>query len=96
MEMKKWLVLLFAIVANECYAYDFSSVCSTGQTLYYNITSDSTVEVTYPSNIPHGSSAITHFIFHYSYDIVDQNYCIDIGTTCGGRGVDICVYGCHG
>ena len=30
------------------YAYDFSSVCSTGQNLYYNITSDSTVSVTFP------------------------------------------------
>ena len=40
------LAILFAIRAN---AYDFSAACSTGQTLYYNITSNEgsyTVEVT--------------------------------------------------
>ena len=46
--MKKQIllfILLFA--ASNLYAYSFSAVCSTGQTLYYNITSVSTVEVTY-------------------------------------------------
>ena len=33
------------------FAYDFSAVCSTGQTLYYNITSDYTIAVTYPQAI---------------------------------------------
>ncbi len=41
------------------YAYDFSSVCSTGQTLYYSILNDNTVKVTYPGgNIPFGQ----HFL----------------------------------
>ena len=44
------LILLIAIgFANCALAYDFSAVCSTGQTLYYNITSNEgtyTVEVT--------------------------------------------------
>ena len=44
------LTIVFAIVSQTCLAYDFSMVCSTGQTLYYNITSDSTVVVTYPGN----------------------------------------------
>ncbi len=48
--MKKlFAIILFAIVCNYAMAYDFSAVCSTGQTLYYNITSNVepyTVEVT--------------------------------------------------
>ena len=50
--MKKILftILLLAAAINT-YAFDFSAVCSTGQTLYYNITSDSTVEITYPGNL---------------------------------------------
>jgi len=49
--MKKILfiiLLLFAAFNVDAQQYDFSVVCSTGQTLYYNITSDSTVSVTYP------------------------------------------------
>ena len=45
---------LFAIVlGGYAMAYDFSAVCESGQTLYYNITSDTvpyTVEVAYNSN----------------------------------------------
>ena len=48
--MKKLLsIILFALLCCYAMAYDFSAVCSTGQTLYYNITSDVepyTVEVT--------------------------------------------------
>ncbi|MBR5982765.1 MAG: leucine-rich repeat domain-containing protein, partial [Bacteroidales bacterium] len=48
------MLLLFAtLMANYANAYDFSSVCSTGQTLYYNITSNEepyTVEVTSENN----------------------------------------------
>ena len=46
------VLLLSAAGMGKGYAYDFSSVCSTGQTLYYNII-DATnryVEVTSPSN----------------------------------------------
>ncbi len=47
--MKKILftILLLAAAINT-YAYDFSAVCSTGQTLYYYITSDSTVQLIFP------------------------------------------------
>lgn len=41
------LFLSFVSVTNS-YAYDFSAVCSTGQTLYYSINGDETVGVTYP------------------------------------------------
>ncbi len=51
--MKKFIMIISVTVAilfgNHARAYDFSAVCSTGQTLYYNITSDTepyTVEVT--------------------------------------------------
>ena len=47
-------VLLLGVVGMmKVYAYDFSAVCSTGQTLYYNIT-DATnhyVELTYPGTV---------------------------------------------
>ena len=52
--MKKLLtILIFAVLCGDsAMAYDFSAVCESGQTLYYNITSDVepyTVEVTYSS-----------------------------------------------
>ena len=48
--MKKTIIILLLIItAFNTYAYDFSAVCSTGQTLYYNILTDSTVGVTYPN-----------------------------------------------
>ncbi|MBR5984303.1 MAG: leucine-rich repeat domain-containing protein, partial [Bacteroidales bacterium] len=44
-------IFIFAILfGGSAFAYDFSAVCESGQTLYYNITSDtvsSTVKVTY-------------------------------------------------
>ena len=43
------LILITTLLANIAMAYDFSAVCGTGQTLYYNITSNVepyTVEVT--------------------------------------------------
>ena len=47
------LVLLCAVGMTKSYAvdFDFSSVCSTGQTLYYRITNSTTheVELTYPN-----------------------------------------------
>ena len=47
--MKRIFTFLFAtLLVGQAWAYDFESECSSGQTLYYNITSDSTVEVTYP------------------------------------------------
>ncbi len=52
--MKKlFTILIFAILfGGSAMAYDFSAVCESGQTLYYNITSNTvpyTVEVTYES-----------------------------------------------
>ncbi len=46
-----FLVLLLGVVGmGKGYAYDFSAVCETGQTLYYNIIDDANhlVELTYP------------------------------------------------
>ena len=48
--MKKVLIIILLISTTiTAYAFDFSAVCSTGQTLYYNILTDSTVGVTYPN-----------------------------------------------
>ncbi len=53
-------LILAAICSISSFAYDFSSVCSTGQTLYYNITSSTspyTVEVTYQNyDYPYSST----------------------------------------
>lgn len=46
------LTIAFAIVSQTCLAYDFSAICSTGQTLYFYILSDSTVTVTHPYEVP--------------------------------------------
>ena len=48
--MKRTLITLSFIVLTitNVSAYDFSAVCSTGQTLYYNITNENNVTVTYP------------------------------------------------
>ena len=49
--MKKILLtLLLTVSALASWAYDFSAVAPSGQTLYYNITTDSTVSVTHPSS----------------------------------------------
>ena len=48
--MKKFLTILtMLMLATSAFAYDFSAVCETGQTLYYNILNETekTVEVTY-------------------------------------------------
>ena len=58
--MKRFLSLfLFALLFGRyAFSYDFSAVCSSGQTLYYTITSRTepyTVEITYPKHIAGGS-----------------------------------------
>ena len=40
--------IVAAMFAGQAWAYDFSAVCSSGQTLYYTKISDTEVEVTYP------------------------------------------------
>lgn len=49
-KLKIIMLLLFAAIQSTAYAYSFSSVCGTGQTLYFNILSDSTVATTYPNS----------------------------------------------
>lgn len=49
MKSKIIIFSVLLIIANTIYAYDFSAICSTGQTLYFNILTDSTVSITYPS-----------------------------------------------
>ena len=44
------LMVFVAVICNNAFAYDFSAVCESGQTLYYNITSSTEVEVTNENN----------------------------------------------
>ena len=69
-----FLVLYLGAALSNAHAFDFSSVCGSGQTLFYNILSDSTASVVYPNQLgtnyyagytsPSGSvqipSAVTH------------------------------------
>ena len=60
--MKRLFTILFAtMLAGQAWAdnFDFSAVCSSGQTLYYLITSDSTVTVTYPN--------YSNYYYYYNY-----------------------------
>ena len=45
------MILFAGSSLSHAYAFDFSSVCSTGQTLYYTVLSDSTASVVYPNNV---------------------------------------------
>ncbi len=59
-----WIVLLlFAMGMTKIYAYDFSAVCSTGQTLYYNIIDSENhyVELTCPGTPWNGEAAYNGF-----------------------------------
>ena len=85
-------ILLISIIlffSRTSFAYHFSAVCSTGQTLYYNIISDSTVSVTFPyeSSSPYysytrptGNLVIPDSVFHDSvyYKVISiGNYAFD-------------------
>lgn len=78
------LIMLCILTAFQytAYAYSFSSTCSTGQTLYYNILSGTSVAVTYPNStgssyyqgysMPTGSLQIPSIVYHggVAYDVV--------------------------
>ena len=99
--MKRFLSLfLFAILfGSYAMAYDFSAVCSTGQTLYYNITSNVepyTVKVTYPYH------SIFQGDYYYNYTKPTGNLIIPSYTTNNGITYSItsignyAFYGCSG
>ena len=61
-KMEKAFALIIAVVLfTKVFAYDFSMMSPSGHVICYNYTSDSTVEVTYYSNIVPGSRAFTHW-----------------------------------
>ncbi len=76
--MKRFLVFLFAVAfAGQAWAdevnFDFSAVCSSGQTLYYKIISSTEVAVTFPNrstggydgyNKPSGAIVIPETVVH--------------------------------
>ncbi len=79
--MKKILFtiqLLAAAISAHSQLYDFSAVCSTGQMLYYKITSDSTVRVVAPSSqlicVPTEASYFSPGCWRYSPGLVVSSY----------------------
>ena len=67
-----FVLLLCAVGMTKSYAvdFDFSSVCSTGQTLYYRITNSTTheVELTYPNKNEEVSVSTNYYNNHqYHY-----------------------------
>lgn len=92
--MKKRLCLLMLMIEGitTAFAYDFSSICSSGQTLYYNISGVSTATVTCPSNnswsgfsMPSGNLIIPETVEHggVTYTITSIGpyafyYCTDL------------------
>ncbi|MBO7134172.1 MAG: leucine-rich repeat protein, partial [Bacteroidales bacterium] len=86
--MKKFISLLsiacVLLFGNYAMAYDFSAVCSSGQTLYYNITEPSIVEVTsenteepYYTTYPEGELVIPESVEYnsitYSVTSIGEN-----------------------
>ena len=71
--MKKVLIIITLLIfafAIKGLAYDFSAVCSTGQTLYYNIV-DSVVWVTYPcyrATSDYNHYAPPYSTYYYSHE----------------------------
>ena len=67
------LLITLLLGLGTTYAYDFSAVCPTGQTLYYTITTNHCVSVVIPSsnygwNIkPTGALSIPGFVLYNGY-----------------------------
>ena len=68
--MKKLFVILsMMLLTASTFAYDFSAVCESGQTLYYSYVSDSEVKVVYPSTTWNGYTQPTgHLIIPETVD----------------------------
>ena len=75
--------------------FDFSAKCNSGQTLYYKITSDSTVMVTYPN----------HINFDYYYNYTKPTGALEVPNAVTNKDVEYAVtaigyeaafYGCSG
>ena len=73
--MKKNILIIavFLSIFYTTFAYDFSAVCSSGQTLFFNIINDTSVAVTYPSNIIPGINAYSYMMGPY-LTINNQNH----------------------
>ena len=94
--MKRYLLLLFFSTAIlEGYAYDFSAVCSSGQTLYYNITSDSTVIVTYPCKHYHYFITYSTYSYYHGYSMPTGSLIIPDSVFYGGTAYQVTSIGDH-
>lgn len=72
------LVMFFSCFSQKAIAYDFSAINDYNQTIWYNITSDSTVEVTHEGTI--GSQGIYQGIKYYG-DIIIPPFVHNNGIT---------------
>lgn len=64
-----------AISIGPVHTYDFSDTCESGQVLYYIITSDSTVKITYPCNLIMGEMCWFDYGGYYTHqDLVNDPY----------------------
>lgn len=70
---KLLLLLLLVVSVSHARAYNFSATSATGQLLYYNILTDSTVAVTYPNHV--GSS------YYSGYTMPSGNLLIPASVT---------------
>ena len=87
----KRLILTFSILAlaaTRLLAFDFSAQCSSGQTLYYTITSNTTpytVEVTYASYNSYNSRYGTTITYYYNYTAPSGDLKIPASVTYNGN-----------
>ena len=101
------VLLLSAVGMTKGFAYDFSAVCETGQTLYYNITNSTNhyVELTTPVEADYGDCIFGCFPLNDLWegfvrpigDIILPDYIIRNNVTYSVTGIDdFTFYGCSG
>ena len=96
--MKKFIlsIIMVALLGGVAWAYDFSARCSSGQTLYYTITSSTSVYRVMVVSYNNGSP------YYDSYNYPTGNLTIPSTVTYEGRSYDVtsinanAFYGCNG
>jgi len=96
--MKKFIlsIIMVALLGGVAWAYDFSAGCSSGQTLYYTITSSTSVYRVMVVSYNNGSP------YYDSYNYPTGNLTIPSTVTYEGRSYDVtsinanAFYGCNG
>lgn len=103
MMAKALMIVLLIGVAGKLYAYDFSAVCETGQTLYYNIidATNHCVELTYPGldqfhpwegfNKPEGVIVLPSFVVNNEITYSLTSIKTSAFRDCNGLIGDLCI-----